>query len=196
MAMSSGGGNTGGNGALKSEKLKQGIMLDTVTVRETNYEVKIPKVVYENKTYEIPIVKEKSVETVKYRTVEKETVKYVPKEEETTRYKTVEVPCEKPVIVEQTYEKPKIVEREYEKPTIRVKEYEVVNIKDLGIVQDYVKASKELAQNLVELKKRMDEIREYKLVEQVVKVPKIEYHTVKVERIEWVPVRREMPNAD
>ena len=63
-------------------------------------------------------------------------------------------------------------------------------------MRELAKTLKDLYEFLPKLKARLDEIRDYKLVEQVVKVPKLEWEVVKAERIEWVPVRREMPKEE
>lgn len=188
------GGGPGGDTSVKSyEKLKHGITLTDVVIKERIVFVDVPKIKYKEEERTTVVYKPIERDTVRYNVKDRETVQYRPVEKQTTVYVPREVVCEKPVIIEKTYEKPVIVEKVYEKPVIKEKVYEVVSVKDAELLDKYSSAIKELSLALPELKKELDKLRAYRLVEQVVKVPKLEWVTTKAERIEWVPVKREMP---
>lgn len=105
-------------------------------------------------------------DTTKYNTREVETVKYVPREEETVKYVTNEVACEKPVIVEKLYEK----------PVLQEKEYTLVTYNDIAAIRELM----ELAPKLLS---QLREIRDYKVIEEVIKVPKIQYVPTTIKKV-------------
>lgn len=178
---------------VETSKLEHGIVLTDVVVRKREIIVDVPKVNFTNVTYERPVIVEKIYEKPVVKEVIAETVKYVVNEQPTTKFIPHEVVCEKPKIIEKEYEKPIIKEQIYEKPVIEQKRIEVVTVDNLTVLKDYVELLKELNKILPEVRQRLKEIVDYKLVEKVISVPKLEYITTQVERIEWVPVKREMP---
>ena len=187
------GGGSKKIGYTESEKLEKGIVLTDVIIKKREVIVDVPKVVITDVEYERPVIKDKEYERPVIKEVIQETIKYVPVEQETVRYIPKVVECEKPVIVTKEYEKPIIKEQIYEKPIIEQKKIEVVTVENLDILKAYVMLVKELNVELPKLKQKLTEIKDYKLIEKVISVPKLEYITTQVERIEWVPVKREMP---
>jgi hypothetical protein len=193
MAHQISGGSSRKVGITETEKLEQGIVLTDVVVKKREIFIDIPRVNYRDVEYERPLIKDKEYERPIVKEVIKETVRYVPVEQETIRYIPKVVECEKPVIVIREYEKPIIKEQVYEKPIVEQKKIEVVTVDNLDTLKAYVMLVKELNEELPKLKQKLTEIKDYKLVEKVISVPKLEYVTTQVERIEWVPVKREMP---
>ena len=61
------------------------------------------------------------------------------------------------------------------------------------VLLEAVKKVDSILTSQLDCEAKLREIRDYKLIEKVVSVPKLEYITTQVERIEWVPVKREMP---
>lgn len=181
-------------GVSETEKLTNGIVLTDVVVKKREIIVDIPRIVYseqvyekpviEEKIYERPIIRETPQDTVRYNVVEQETIKYIPKE----------VPCEKPVITTKEYEKPIIREQVYEKPIIEQKRIEVVTVDNLELVKAVAILLKEINALLPQVQEKLNGIKEYKLIEKVISVPKVEYVTTQVERIEWIDVKRERPS--
>ena len=156
------------------EKIKHGITLTDVIVRERILIVDIPKINWKEETRTTVKYRPITEETTKYITREQETVKYRPVEKETVIYVPREKVCEKPVVVEKTYEKPVIVEKVYEKPVIKEKEIEVVTVKDVKAVKDMAHSLEELTGTVESLKKQLDGMKNYKLIEKVIQVPKLE----------------------
>lgn len=193
MGQSVSGGSSKKVGHSETEKLTNGIVLTDVVVKKREVIVDVPRVIITDVNYEKPVPVDKEYERPVIKEVVKETVRYNVKEEETIKYVSKMVECEKPVIVTKEYEKPVIKEQVYEKPIIEQKKVEVTTVEDLHILKSYVILVKELREELPKLEQRLREIKDYKLVEKVITVPKVEYVTVKVERIEWVPVKREAP---
>lgn len=193
MAHGVSGGGGRKPGVTETEKLEQGIVLTDIVVKKREIIVDIPKVNYKDVEYERPRIRDKEYERPLVKEVIKETVRYVPVEQETLKYIPKVVECEKPVVVTKEYEKPVIREQVYEKPIVEQKKIEVVTVDNLDVLKTYVALVKELNEELPKLKQKLMEIKDYKLVEKVVSVPKLEYVTTQVERIEWVPVKREMP---
>jgi hypothetical protein len=180
-------------GITETERLEQGIVLTDVVIKKREIVIDIPKVSYKDVEYERPLIKDKEYERPVVKEVIKETIRFVPVEQETIRYIPRVVECEKPVIVTKEYEKPVIREQIYEKPIVEQKKIEIVSVDNLDVLKAYVMLVKELNEELPKIQKRLSEIKDYKLVEKVISVPKLEYVTTQVERIEWVPVKREMP---
>jgi hypothetical protein len=189
----SGGGGNGRIGHQESEKLERGILLTDVVVKKREIIVDVPRVIVNDVTYERPIIVDKEYERPVIKEVIEETIKYNPVDKETIRYVVKDIEVVHPILVDKEYERPIIKEQIYEKPIVEHKKIDVVTVNDLESVLLMSKAIVELTTQLKELKIRVDGIKDYKLVEKVITVPKIEYTTVKVERIEWVPVKREMP---
>lgn len=185
------GGGVKNVGYTESEKLEKGIVLTDVVIKKREIIVDVPRVVYTEVVYEKPVVKIMNEETTKYNVKEENTIRYVPVIKETTQFVPRVVECEKPIIITKEYEKPIIREQIYEKPIIEQKKIEVVTIDNLDVLKAYITLVKELNIELPKLKQRLSEIKDYKLVEKVISVPKLEYITTQVERIEWVPVKRE-----
>jgi len=172
-------------------KAKHQIVIEDIVVQERTYTVPVPKLEYVPKEvhYEKPVITEK--ETIKYNTKEELTTKYNVQDENTIRYNPVDVQCEKPVLHDHVYERPVIKEVPYEKPVIHEKIYEVHSVKNIDEFKNFIEEIKKLNAELPKLKAHLDSLKEYKLIEQVVRVPKLDFFTTKVERIEWVPVKRE-----
>lgn len=193
MGQTVSGGNSKKIGHSESETLDQGIVLTSVVIKKREVTVDVPRVVVTDKEYERPVVKDRIYERPVVKEVPVETIRYIPKEVETIHYTPKEVVYEKPVIVDKEYERPVIKEQIYEKPVIENKKVEVVTVADLNSLKEYVTLLKELKVLLPELQSKLKEVKEYKLIEKVITVPKLEYITTQVERIEWVDVKREHP---
>lgn len=191
------GGSSGSSASFKprNEKLNHKLVIEDIEIVERKKIVDVPELRYvpKNVEYERPVIKD--VETIRYRLKEEKTTKYVVEEKRTVKYIPKEVECEKPVVVLKTYERPILEEVKYEKPVLHEHVYEVANVKDIDMVKELIGMVRELRSELSTLKTELDKLRNYKLIEEVVKVPKIQWHTERVERIEWVNVKRERPNA-
>lgn len=183
-----GGGAQGTKPLVRTEELINSIVLKDVKVIEQRYTVNIPDVHLVETEYEKPVLKE--VETIKYVPKEVESTKFITKEVETVKYVPRDVDCERPIIREVEYEKPLIITKTYEKPLLQEKVYEVLGSGTLSDIKATVEAVKELSEAMATLKKHLDSLREYKLIEEVVKIPKPEFYPVKVERVVWEDVKR------
>lgn len=193
MGQGGGGGGTKKIGYTEVEKLEHGIVLTDVVIKKREVLVDIPRVVITDKEYERPVIKDKEYERPVIKEVTRDTIKYVPVEQETIKYIPRVVECEKPVIITKEYEKPIIREQVYEKPIIEQKKIEVITVENLDLVKSMVEVLKEFNILLPQIKEKLNGIKDYKLIEKVISVPKLEYITTQVERIEWVPIKREMP---
>jgi len=177
----------------KGEKLTKAIVIEEVKI------IEVPK------TYTIPIIKNveteqvkyvtKEEEQVKYKTNEVETVKFNVKEQTTTRYEPKVEETIKFVPVEVKVEKPVVVEKDYEKPKILEKEYIVATVKDMANVRDLMALIPKLILDIASVKKELEGLRNVKLVEKIVEVPKIQWIPTPTERIVWKDVERERPSA-
>ena len=189
----SGGSGGGKQYKAKDERLGSALIIEDVRIVEREKIVDIPVMKYTEKEviYEKPVIKE--VETIRYKTVEQETTKYKPVEKDTIKYVPREVEVEKPVVVLKTYERPVIETVSYEKPVINEKVYDIATVRDVESVRQLIELVEKLNLELPKLKTNLDSLKEYKLVEEVITVPKIQWTTVRAERIEWVPGKIEMP---
>lgn len=190
------GGASSKVGISEVEKLANGIVLTDVVIKKREIIVDIPKVIVTDVNYERPVLVDKEYERPVIKDVIKETIRYNVKEQETIQFVPKLVECEKPVIVTKEYEKPIIREQIYEKPIIEQKKIEVVSVDSLDAINNLVYRVEQLNKAIPELLEKLVHLVDYKLVEKVINVPKVEYHTVKVERIEWVPIKKEVPIAD
>ena len=188
MAMNSNGGQPA-KPLVRVEELTGSIVLKDVKVIEQRQTVEIPEIKYVEKTYEVPVIKE--VETLKFNMVEESTTKFIPVDEPTTRYVVKDVECERPIIKEVEYEKPIVTTKNYEKPVIQEKVYEIASVKNLDEVIKATETIKGLCASLAELRTHLEALKDYKLVEEIVRVPKIEYYNVPVERIVWKDIVRD-----
>jgi len=112
-------------------------------------------------------------DTIKYTVEEKPTVMYRVEERETVRYVPREVSCEKPVLVDKIYERPVIIE----------KEYQLISFKDLDAINQALTAIPKLLEMIPKLVSEIEKFKNIKIVEEVVKVPRIEYIPTVVHRI-------------
>ena len=150
------------------------LVVTHVEIKKQRVEVKIPVLVEETvPTTKYSVVSAETVryeprieETVRYEETVQPTTRYVVEERETVRYVPKDVVCEKPVVTDKIYERPIIVE----------KEYQLVTFKDL-------EAIKEAMALLPKLLEEIGRLKNTRIVEEVVKVPKIEYVPTTVMRI-------------
>ncbi|KKN51696.1 hypothetical protein LCGC14_0619830 [marine sediment metagenome] len=179
---------------IKGEKLTKALVVEEIKI------IEVPK------TYIVPVIKTKVEEQVKYKTkveeqvkyktVEKPTVKYGVVEEQTTKFKVTEKETIKFVVKEVSVERPIPVDKPYERPRIVEKEYVIASIKDMENVRSLMDLVPKLVVELGELRKKMNELRDVKLVEKVIEVPRLQWITTPVERIVWKDVERNRPSAD
>ena len=192
---------------VSTHKIEKSLVITNVKVIEVEKRIEIPvPVVVE---YEIiqKVYKDKIVEQAKYETKLEDTIRYVVKEEDTKKYVVVEVPTEKFIPKDVEVERPVIVDKEYERPVLVDKEYEILRPRDLDVVRAFMAEVPKLIKNMnealtlmralkedvVRTKVELDKLKKYVRVEEVIKVPKIEYVNTQVERIVWKDVIRERP---
>lgn len=172
-----------------TSKLSRAILVEDIKVVERELIVDVPRINYKEveKVIEVPVFKE--VPTLKYVVNELPTTRYNETVVPTTKYVTTEVPTTKYNV--QTEATTKYVPKEVivEKPIIHEKPLEVITIKDLELVKEYTKAITELSKTLPALLSQLKELKDYKLIQELIKVPKLEWITTPVERIEWVSVK-------
>lgn len=191
--VSGGGKPSAPNYKIREEKLTKKIVLDEVVIHEVVREYVVPKVKFVEQeqikliTHEAKQTKYNTVvvNTTKYNKVEKDTTKYIPKEEETIKYIPKEVEVERPVSVP----------KEYERPVIKEKIVELVSYSDVAAIKQLMEIVPSLVKEVRELKKHLDTLRDYKLVEEIIKAPKIEWIPTPTERIIWTDVKRERPKG-
>ena len=176
------------------EKLTRALVVEEVRIIEVPKVYNVP-VIRNVETEQIKYItkeetqvryKEEEKSTINYVVKEEPTVKYIPREEETIRYIPIDVKVERPVLID----------KPYERPVVREKEYTIATIKDIDNLRELLETIPKLATEIASLKVELDKLKGYKLVEQVVKVPKIEWINTPVERVIWKDVEREAVNAD
>jgi hypothetical protein len=125
----------------------------------------------------------KEEQTIKFIVKEEPTTKFVPREEETIRYKLVEkeYEVERPVLKDKMYERPVLVDKEYVLATYR----------DVDALKELFSLIPKAMDEIQRLKLELAKVREYKLVEEIVRVPQIKYIPTEVERVVWKDVPRE-----
>jgi len=193
-AIGGGGRQSGPTYKTESGKLTKALVVEDVQIITKNIEVPIYKLVdvpREQVKYETKIE-----EQTRYTTKEESTTKYIPKEEITTKYNVVEEATTKYVPKEVSVERPVPVPKEYERPVIKETIVELVSYSDTVAIKSFIELMPQLLEETRKLKKELDELRRYKLVEQVIKVPKIEWVTTPVERIIWKDVERIKEDVD
>ncbi len=175
----------------KGEKLTKALVIEEVRVIEVPKEFIVPRITYKNQeqikliTHEETQIKynTKVVDTTKYNRVEKDTTEYIRKEEPTTEYVVKKVEVELPVPIDTPYER----------PVINNKEYTIASIKDMANVRALMDLIPKMSKAIDDLKKKVESLVEYKLVEKVIDAPKINWISTDVERIVWTDVDRERP---
>lgn len=161
------GGGGGGGLITKSEKMAALVVNDVQVIRR-EVEVQVPKYV------------EKIVEVPKY--VDKEvTVTHVKVVEDTVRTQNVEV--EEKII---QVERPKFVDITVERPVFKDVEVTNYTIKKVDFPVEVPRITEKIV-----VKEIPVEIKKYVLVEEIIKVPKIQYVPTEVERVVWKDVPRE-----
>jgi hypothetical protein len=162
-----------GNGEDRNESVGKITTLGSSKLVVTHVEVikqreiiKVPEIVIEKRpTIEYVPTQET---TIKYTPKEEVTIKYVPEEKKTILYTTVDKETIKYIPIEQRCEKPIVTDKIYERPVIIEKEYQIVSFKDLEAIKELIEIVPKL---LVEINK----LKTYRLVEEIIKVPKINY---------------------
>ena len=187
--------------SVRVDSLDKTLVVKNVTVVEVTKRVEVPLLVDVPRDQIRYVTHEE--DTTKYNTVIKETVRYVATEKDTTKYNVKEAETLKYVPKEIEIEVPKLVDKVYEVPVKKEVPVEIAKIVDLAKIQEVIKSFPELKQNLndavasisaliediVEVKKKLEEIKDYKFMEKIIEVPKLEYQTVVVER----PVYKDIP---
>jgi len=194
MGMSAGGG--GGTQSqpsykTKGHKLERSLVIEEVKLIEVEKRVDVPKFVVKEVEQTKYVTKEEP--TTKYKVEEKDTTKYNVLDRDTIKYKVKEEPTLKFIPKEVSVERPVPVPVEYEKPVVKEKIIEIVKHNDVAAMQQYLELVIKVKQELEALSVSIDKIRKYKLVEEIIKVPKIEWVSTPVERIVWKDVERERP---
>ena len=188
----SGGGKTDTPAyKVKGEKLTKAIVIEEVKI------IEVPKV------YEVPKIEFVKQEQIKYTTKEETQVKYLTEVQNTTRYNVSEQTTVKFNIKEEAtikyvpkeveVEKPVLTDVPYERPVITTKEYNIASIKDMDNIRALMKFIPEMSKAIDELRKKVESLVKYKLVEKVLDAPKIKWVPTTVERIIWKDVERERP---
>jgi len=197
MGMSaSGGGGTQSSPSYKTKekKLTKALVVEDVQIVEKKMVVNVP-VLVEKKKEQIKY-ETKTEQQVKYKTEEKPTTRYIPREEDTVKYRVVEQDTIRYMPKEVEVERPVAVPKEYERPVVKEKIVEIVSYTDLAAIKSFKDMMPELLQEIKDIRKELDGIKKYKLVEELVKVPKIQYMPTPVERIVWKDVERSRPKVD
>lgn len=193
---------------VETHKIEKALVIENIKVIETTKKIEIPVPVLVDYEVQQKVYKDEIVKQIKYETKLEDTIRFVPKDEETIRYVPRDEETLRYIPKEVEVEKPVPVEKEYEKPVVKEVEYEVLKPKDIHILKDFLEEIPRLTKAMYEaltairafnadLKKAEDNVgrlRDYKLVEEVIKVPKIEYVPVQVERVVWKNVERERPS--
>jgi cytochrome c biogenesis protein ResB len=189
MAQSVSSGNTN-SGEDRVEKLQGALVVNDVIIKQRVKVVEVPELKYVVKEveYEKPVAKE--VETIIYVPREEGTVKFTVEEKEIIKYNVKDVEVERPIITEREYERPTIKDKEYERPVIVEKVYEVITPTDIESIKELKNLMVDMREEIAKLKAELAGLKSYKLVEDVVKVPKLKWETVNVERIVWKDVER------
>ena len=90
-------------------------------------------------------------------------------------------------------ERPVPQDKPYERPVIVEKEYSIATIKDMDNVRKLMDLIPKLSIEVDNLRAKVEKLRKYKLVEEIIKVPKIQWIPTPTERIIWKDVERERP---
>ena len=189
MATNIGGGGMGSQPLISGkDEVIRALVITDVKVIEKIKEVIIPQIKYMETEQVKYVTKDepqfkyitKELDTVKYKVKEEDTTRFVVKEEETIKYVPREVSVEKPVIVD----------KPYERPVIKEKEYVIATVKDIENLRELMDLVPKLITQVQNLKIDLNALRNYKLIEEVVKVPKVEWINTPVERIVWKDVER------
>ena len=143
--------------------------------------IKVPEIVVEKVPTTQYVVQQeetvqyipRQVETTQYVAREESTTKFIQRDEETVKYVPREVTCEKPIIVDKLYER----------PVLQEKEHQLVTFTDLEAIKELVVLAPRLLSELQKLKS-------YKLVEEVIRVPQVQFEPTTVERVVWADVHK------
>lgn len=175
----------------KGEKLTKALVIEEVRVIEVPQEFIVPRITYKDQEQIKLITNEetqtkyntKVEDTTKYNKIEKDTIEYIRKEEPTTEYVAKKVEVELPVPIDTPYER----------PVLTNKEYTIASIKDMENVRALMDLLPKMSQAIDELRKKVEGLTKYKLVEKEIDAPKINWIPTNVERIIWTDVERERP---
>ena len=204
MAIIGGQANPNGTGPLvTTERLNKTLVVENVSVIEVTKRVEVPQLVYVPTEQVRYVTREE--ETTKFNTVLKETLRYIPKEEPTTKYVIKEEQTIRYTPKEVEVEVPKWVNKDVEIPVKKEVPLEVLTIQNLEQVKGLIKSLPEIIKGLNDAvvaitaftediktaQKEVAALRGTKLVEEVIKVPRLEWHTIEAERIVWKDVPRE-----
>lgn len=204
MSIVNGQANPAGkNDLVSTVALDKALVIQNVKVIEVTKRIEIPQLVFIDTPQVRYVTHEEPTE--KFTTVLKETVRFVPKEVETVKYATRVEETIKFVPKEVEVDVPKWVSKDVEIPVKKEVPLEILTIQNLEQVQQLIKDLPTIIENLnsavvaitaftedIKLaQKEIAALRGTKLVEEIIKVPKLEYHTIEVERIVWKDVPRE-----
>jgi hypothetical protein len=150
------------------EKVGGKIVLEDIEIRTKVVEVQVPKFV--QKIVELPVYTNKEIIVMD--------VKVVNREVETQTFKLKEniVEVDKPSYKEVIVEVPRFISKEIISPVI----------KDVVVEREVLRVVEK-----IKVEEKVVEVITYKLVEEIIKVPKIQYVPTEIERIVWKDVYRE-----
>lgn len=180
-----GGENFGGTGEEGLEGLKEvtkeeplkALVVEDVRVYQRKFVVDVPK--YQN-VNQIKYITTEEKQT-KYNTEEQSTTKYIPQDKVTIKY----TPKEEDTI------KYKVVEKECEKPIINAKEYIIATYKDVDAIKALLELVPKVLVEIEGMKEAISKIKDYKLIETELKVPKVKWIPTEEERVVWKDVPKE-----
>jgi hypothetical protein len=167
------GGSPQGEGVVESLG-KAKLVVEHVEVVRTRVPIEIPHVTVREETTTKYTVR--TEDTIKYTPVEQPTTRYVPQNEETVRYTVREAETVRFIPRDVECERPIVTDKLYERPVIQEKVYQLISFTDL-------EAIKEAMALLPKLLEEIKELRKIRIVEEVIKVPKINYVPTDVYRI-------------
>jgi len=182
------GAGTSVEDVTKDKKIKA-LIVEDVKVLTREIVVDVPKYVDKEQIRLVTVEQEQ----VRFNTVEQPTVKFIPKEVETIKF----IPIEKEtiqykvVVKEFEVERPVLIDKRYERPIIVDKEYHIATYKDVAAITELLSLVPKLMDEIQRLKLELTKVRDYKLVEEIIRVPQIKYIPTEIERVVWKDVPRE-----
>ncbi len=177
--------------------------LEEITKKEPLKAIVVEDVRLLKRTFIVDVPKYRTVDQIRYNIIEENTTKYNRIEKDTTEYirKVVETKefirkeedTIKYKLVEKEYEveRPVPVDKRYERPVIVDKEYIIATYKDVDALKDLLSLIPRVMNEMEMMKAELAKMKDYKLVEEVLRVPKVKWIPTKTERIVWKDVNKE-----
>lgn len=164
--------------------------LEEITKKEPFKALVVEDVRILKRTFIVDVPKYKTVDQIKYNTLEENTTKYNKVEEDTTEFIRQTVGTIEFIRKEEDTIKYNVIDKECERPVIVDKEYIIATYKDVGALKALLELMPTVIDEMKRMKEAISKLKDVKLIPETKRVPDIKWIPTETPRIIWVDQER------